>query len=277
MLKRPLLLLVALGDCSSNGTFAPPPEDKSKDVLIHLPGITGELVIDREFVRGIKKAGYQGDVTIVDWTSDNLGIAALYAEKHNAAEAQKLADRIAQVRKDNPRGRIVVSAHSGGNGIAVWALERLPADVRVDDVLLLAPADVRVDDVLLLAPALSPDYDLSNALRHVKGQAHAFTSPYDLFILGAGTMLFRTMDGKRTDSAGRVGFVEPEGADAAQYEKLVQHPYQSSWMKYGNIGDHIGVMSRHFVASVIAPLVVRPEHLVPQPEPASETKHAETE
>jgi pimeloyl-ACP methyl ester carboxylesterase len=223
-------------------------------VLIHLPGITGELSIDREFVRGIQQGGYQGEATIVDWTSGTLGIPALYAEKHNTAEAQKLADRLTQVRKDNPRGRIVLSAHSGGNGIAVWALERLPDGVRVDDVLLLAPA-------------LSPDYDLSKALRHVNGHVYAFTSPYDLFILGAGTLLFRTMDGKHADSAGRVGFVTPEGADAAQYGKLVQQPYQAEWMKYGNIGDHIGVMSRRFVATVIAPLVVRPEQFVPQPEP----------
>jgi hypothetical protein len=227
--------------------------DKSKDVLIHLPGITGELSIDREFVRGMKQAGYQGETTIVDWTSGNFGIPALYAEKHNAREAQQLADRIVQVRKDNPRGRIVLSAHSGGNGIAVWALERLPDEVRIDDVLFLAPA-------------LSPDYDLSNALRHVNGHAYAFTSPYDVFILGAGTLLFRTMDGKRADSAGRVGFVKPQGADDAQYEKLVQNPYKSDWIQYGNIGDHIGVMSRRFVATVIAPLVVRPENVIHQPE-----------
>ena len=247
-----LLLLIA--GCSSNGRFAPPPEDTSKDVLIHLPGITGELVIDREFVRGMKQAGYQGEATILDWTSDNTGIAALYAEKHNAREAEMLAERIVQLRRDNPKGRIVLSAHSGGNGIAVWALERLPDDVRIDDLLLLSPA-------------LSPDYDLSKALRHVSGRAYAFTSPYDLFILGAGTMLFRTMDGKRADSAGRVGFVRPAGADDSQYAKLVQHPYRASWIRYGNIGDHIGVMSRRFVATVIAPLVVRAEDIVPQPEP----------
>src|SRR3954468_12541120 len=124
MLKRPILLLATLFlvGCSSSGTFAPPPEDKSKDVLIHLPGITGELSIDREFVRGMKQAGYQGEASIIDWTSGNLGIPALYAEKHNAAEAQKLAERIVQVRKDNPRGRIVLSAHRCGEGCAGGAL-----------------------------------------------------------------------------------------------------------------------------------------------------------
>jgi hypothetical protein len=262
MSNRPTLLLLILcffcGHCSSGGTPAPPPpaEEKPKDVLIHLPGITGELSIDREFVRGIKQAGYRGEATIVDWTGSNLGLPALYAEKHNAKEAEKLAERIVRVRKENPRGRIVVSAHSGGNGIAVWALERLPEDLKVDDVLLLAPA-------------LSSDYDLTPALRHVNGHVYAFTSPYDVFILGAGTMLFRTMDGKHADSAGRIGFVKPDGADDAQYEKLVQEPYQAAWIKYGNIGDHIGVMSRRFVATVIAPLVVPPEQLVRQPEPAS--------
>ena len=86
-----VIALLFAASCSSRGKFAPPPEDKSKDVLIHLPGITGELVIDREFVRGIKQGGFQGEVTIVDWTLSNTGIGALYAEKDNAKQAQMLA------------------------------------------------------------------------------------------------------------------------------------------------------------------------------------------
>jgi hypothetical protein len=255
-----LLACLVLG-CSSRGKFAPPPRDKSKDVLIHLPGITGELGIDREFVRGIKMGGFQGEVTIVDWTDNDPGLGSLFADKRHVRQAAMLAERIEQVRRDNPCGRLIVSAHSGGNGIAVWALERLPADVHVDDVLLLSPA-------------LSPDYDLSKALRHVDGHVYAFTSPYDFVVLGVGTMLFRTIDGKRTDSAGRVGFVRPPGADPDQYGKLVAKPYQAAWMKYGNIGDHIGVLSKSFVASVLAPLVVPPDEVVKQPEP--EPPHAQT-
>src|SRR5262245_19997054 len=116
------LVLLLLAGCSSNGKFAPWPDDPKKDVLIHLPGITGELAIDREFVRGVKKAGYTGEVTIVDWTEKDPGLGSLFADKRHAKQAEMLCERITQARLDNPRGRIVVSAHSGGNGIAVWAL-----------------------------------------------------------------------------------------------------------------------------------------------------------
>ena len=59
--------------------------------------------------------------------------------------------------------------------------------------------------VFLLASALSPEYDLSKALGHVRGKVYVFTSPGDSLVLGTGTRLFGTIDGIKSDAAGLNG------------------------------------------------------------------------
>ncbi|MGN6507648.1 MAG: hypothetical protein ACTHM6_18985, partial [Tepidisphaeraceae bacterium] len=59
----------------------------------------------------------------------------------------------------------------------------------------------------------------------------------------------------KTDAAGYVGFTMPRTADAAEYAKLTQIPYDSRWMKLGNTGEHIGPMAMPFAAKVLAPLI----------------------
>ena len=127
--------------------------------------------------------------------------------------------------------------------MAIWTLEDLPPQVEVDDVFLLAPA-------------ISPQYDLTAALAHVRGHMFVFSSQGDEVVLGLGCRLLGTMDGVRTDAAGRVGFIRPKNADVEQYKKLVERPYEAAWMHYGNFGDHIGPMSWPFVARFVAPLVI---------------------
>jgi len=175
----------------------------------------------------------------------------------------------------NPNTPITVSAHSAGAGIITWALEQLP------------PED-QIETLLFIAPALSPQYDLSRALAHVRGKVYVIYSPYDSAVLGMGTKMFGTVDGLKVEAAGKVGFKPPPTADEQEYEKLVQIPYQSVWVKLGNIGDHIGGLSRPFARAVLAPLLehgelptakeataTRTEPLsIPPPLPASATAPA---
>jgi pimeloyl-ACP methyl ester carboxylesterase len=169
--------------------------------------------------------------------------------KRNQAEAQKVADLIIDHIRKQPASPIILSGHSGGTGIAVWALEKLPADIKIDKLILLASA-------------LSPDYDLRLALSHVKSQCYSFCSENDLIVLGAGTKMLGTIDGKKVEAAGRCGFCLPAGADLAQYDKLIQKPYDKSWLQYHNVGDHMGCMMRPFAQSILAPLIL------PLPRPA---------
>jgi len=212
--------------------------------LLHIPGIAGEARIDHMLIDGIKAGGFKGKIEIYDWTGDKPGIAALMNRKRNDEQAQKIADKVIARRKLNPEAQIVLTGHSGGTGLIVFALEKLPADVKVDGVLMLSPA-------------LSPEYDLSTALAHVDGRMYVFSSTLDYFVLGIGTKLFGTMDRKKGDSAGRVGFTQPKDAkEPRQYDKLVSCPYHKAWLKYGNIGDHITVMSEAFSKHILTPLIL---------------------
>lgn len=246
LLLFPLLLLVA--GCKNHGdrtraadtdlpALVPPP----RAYLLHLPGIGGKRSIDRMLTEGLVQGGMDANVEIYDWTDTDAGLNALYAQKRHAHEADVAARKITEQFRADPRTRIYVSGHSGGTAIALWALERLPPDVKIESLLMLASA-------------MSPAYDLSPALRHVRGRAYALYSPYDP-VLGIGTRLFGTIDGVKTDAAGRVGFTMPLGADAKQYEKLVQIGYDPAWIPLSNIGDHIGPMMRPFAREVLAPLL----------------------
>lgn len=223
---------------------APEKVDASHAYLLHVPGIAGETTIDHTLVDGIHDGGFKGKIEIYDWTGDHKGISALVNRERNDHEAQKIADKIAEHRKQDPKGQILLTAHSGGTGLVIFALEKLPKDVMVDGVLLLSPA-------------LSPNYDLSRALSHIRGRLYCFSSTMDVFVLGLGTKVFGTIDGQKGESAGRVGFVKPEHpAVPAEYQKLVDCPYEKAWMRFGNIGDHVSVMSQAFAEKVLSPLVL---------------------
>lgn len=238
-----LLVGVVRPGPATAGPATAPAVDFSHAWLLHLPGIGGELPVDHDLVDGLKEGGWKGPLTIYDWTENDPGLDALRNHKRNIREAGKIADMIeTRVRKD-PKVRIIVTSHSGGTGLAVWALEKLPDDVQVQDLLLLASA-------------LSPGYDLSHALKHVRGHAYVFYSQGDAVVLGTGTKMFGTIDGVRSQAAGLVGFEVPKGADRALYRKLVQKPYDQGWEVYGHFGNHIGCMSESFADHVLAPIVI---------------------
>jgi pimeloyl-ACP methyl ester carboxylesterase len=221
--------------------------------VLHLPGIGGERSLDRMLVHGLALGGFAHTDTY-DWTERDPGLNALLAIRRNQAQAKVIARRITTFARANPGVPIHLIAHSGGTGVAAWALEALPPDVQVHTLVLLASA-------------LSPDYDLSAALRHVAHKAYAFTSLNDTLVLGAGTRMFGTIDGKKVEAAGRVGFVVPAGADLKQYDKFTQFHYDPAWMQFDNVGDHIGPMHRRFAEQVLAPLMLRGQ--LPPTEPAT--------
>lgn len=218
---------------------------ESKDVwLLHLPGIGGEMPIDHNMTAGLRDGGYPGAIEIYDWTEHDPGLAALLAHERNEREANQIAAMIEKRLKENPNLEITLTSHSAGTGLAVWALEKLPEKMQVQTLVLLASA-------------LSPRYDLTAALKHVRGKAYSYYSNGDTIVLGAGTKMFGTVDGVKSESAGLAGFSAPKGSDPKQYEKLVQVPYDKQWLRYGDTGDHIGCMSRSFAKHVLAPVVIQ--------------------
>ena len=222
-----------------------PLADKPKPWVLHLNGIGGERSIDHSLVRGLREGGLEAEFEIYDWTGADIGIPALTNVGLHKREARRIADIILQQYKADPKRPIHLTGHSGGAGILTYALE-------------LLPDDVKVESIIMLAPALSPQYDLSKALAHVNGQCYVFTSIFDVAVLSAGTKVFGTIDGIRSEAAGLKGFVQPgKAADPDQYKKLVHFPYHKSWAKkYGNLGSHISCMSARFVRSYVAPVLL---------------------
>jgi hypothetical protein len=245
-----LTLLITLAGCQ--GPAAPPTLSEQlspgSTYLLHLPGISGDTPFDREWIKALRAGGAADRVELYDWTCADPGLDALHAISRNRIEAAKVARILAARRASNPTGKLILTSESGGTAVAVWALEMLPKGTMVDDAVLIAPA-------------VSPRYDLSAALSHVRGKLYSFSSPGDWFVLGLGTQIFGTMDGKNVQAAGYVGFHRPCRPDQRQYAKLVEMRYDPGWAKYGDFGIHTGGMSVVFAREFIAPLLVRDERL----------------
>jgi pimeloyl-ACP methyl ester carboxylesterase len=230
---------------------------------VHLPGIAGTTDFDKWWVTGLGEGGVGDHLEVYDWTRPNVWIPALYAYDHNRSEARVIATRIAAKLRKDPEARIVLTAWSGGCQVAVWALENLPEEVKVQSLMLVAPS-------------ITPTYDLSRALRHVRGSLFTLTSPGDFVVLGLGTSLFGTSDGTHSLAAGLVGFARPESGDRAEYRKVRQMPWDLAWMQYGDFGDHTGGMGKDFAKHVLAPMLREDQRrLTPQIQNPVNAIHAE--
>jgi hypothetical protein len=236
-------------------------------LLLHLPGIGGPRMCDHRMLAGLRDGGVKANFVICDWTENDPGIAALQGYARNHRQAQRIAYLILAHVAADPDSPIYLTAHSGGCGLAVWALEKLPPNVKLQTVILIAPA-------------LSPTYNLTMALQHVDGKMYAFSSLLDTVVLETGTRLFGTIDGVQTAAAGFGGFVQPPGADPLIYQNLIQRTYQHDWARYNDFGDHIGAMSRPFAKAILAPLIVPAQASTTQPSDSSaraETRNPKSE
>lgn len=257
-----LALLLTAGCQADQPSAAAPSADQpvaahqAEPYVLHLPGIAGLLPVDESLMRGLRDGGVTGTIVCYDWTAEDRGLRALSDSVRHARQAEVVAQILAEIRRNEPDRPVYLIGHSGGAGIAVWALERLPADVMIRGLILLAPA-------------LSPTYDLRPALSHVDGQAYALVSEHDPVL--AATRWFGTIDRVNVEAAGRVGFVPPEGVET--YDNLVQVPYRREWIKYGHIGDHIGMMTSRFAAAILAPLITGETDAAPELAGSSQDSH----
>jgi hypothetical protein len=227
---------------------------------LHLPGIGGERMIDHLLVRGLRQAGLKARSEIYDWTGPDVGLRALSNASRHQEQARIIAEMLTRQHRAEPQTPILLTGHSAGSGMAVWALEKLEDDVHIQTLVLIAPA-------------LSPTYDLSPALRRVSGRAYAITSVHDS-VLGTGTRMLGTVDRIRTDAAGRVGFTVPEApAFPQEYDKLVPVPYEPRFLRLGHVGDHIGAMLSPFARHILAPLILQGR--LPEPESNDQAEDAD--
>lgn len=280
--QRRLLILTLLPAAWIPGTAAGglldrpttrPTTARQPAYVIHVPGVAGPMRIDRRLADGIAEGGDDGfveEVEIFNWVGDRRGLPAVFGIEENKRQARLLAEHLLQLKREQPDRPVLITAHSGGTAIVAWALELLPelaaGEGEWDDVedgqggeepanVPPLPEGLKVDGVVLLASGLSGGFDLSPALANVKGQVFHLSSDADNFILGAGTMIFGTLDRVRGLAAGKTGFLLPTGLDALAYANFAEIAYDLAWRDLGHFGDHEGMMTRAFAKTVVIPLL----------------------
>jgi hypothetical protein len=195
------------------------------------------------YVMGAKKLPYV--VKVIPW---GHGLGRWHADLTNAenrdAKARSIADEVRAFRAGRPGAPVFLVGKSGGTGLVVKALEGLD--------------EGSVDVAVLISPAISPAYDLTRALRTVRREMVVFWSPLDVFVLGAGTRIFGTIDRIKSVSAGLVGFRPPSpGTDEQKeaYARLRQVRWGPKMASTGYLGGHVGPDSPAFLRKYVVPLL----------------------
>jgi hypothetical protein len=234
------LFILAIGGCAT-----PVYHPDAPNTVIVVPGVGGDGPSIARVVHALDDEGDPDCLQVLEWGYHlplffiNISDTGL----HQRTE-QRLALLITQWRRMHPGSRIVLIGHSAGCGVILGAMPRLD------------PGIGPVGPVILMAPAVSPAYDLSAALPHVN-ILHVFYSEYDVIWQGIGPWIFGLYDGEHGSGAGRVGFTA-SGLSPDLKKKLVEHPFQWSWLDMGNYGGHFGAISHGFMTQIIKPLIDAP-------------------
>lgn len=238
------LAAAVLGGCSTSQEYVNPVSLENGLVIV-LPGIEGRSSLNENICAGLKLGGVSWAVELYDWTYRYFSpFYNLRAEERNHRKAAELVAHIAQYQKAHPGCPVVLVAHSGGGAIAIWALEKM------------AP-NVSIKGVVLINVALSREYDLCKALEHVEQGIVNFSSEKDNILLGMGTTIFATMDGKHESSAGMTGFLPPTTLPRIYDEKLFEIAWSESMGVYSShSGGHFASSNEDFVSRYVAPFVL---------------------
>jgi pimeloyl-ACP methyl ester carboxylesterase len=209
------------------------------NLVLMLPGVEGGSWQLTSVVDGLHDAGVRQEIEIIPWGKWPLSsMDNLMNHEANLERAKKISERIAAHRQTHPSSSITLVGYSGGGGIAVMVAEALPENVSIDRLILIAAA-------------VSPEYDLTKVLSHVRGNMVNFYSENDWFMLGWGTQTFGTIDRKNTAAAGRIGFVDAAGKPR-ESQQIKQIEWRPDWARLGHWGGHIGWLARPWAREVLA-------------------------
>lgn len=239
-LNRHSCALLGLGACLALTTgcattsFGPA---AARGITFYCPGAGNIDFGDAGVRKGLKAAGYEGQVATVMWTV-SFNPAIDQALRINARlGGSRLANEIKQYKRQHPEGPVTLIGLSAGSGVALWALEDLPSGMMVENVVLLGSS-------------LNHRYDISKALPHIKGKIYNFYSSNDAILAGP-MLVFGTIDGVfGVEGAGAVGLHPPRGA-----ERVVNLPWKPEYASYGYNGGHTDSTSPRFVQQFISPYV----------------------
>ena len=227
------------------------PARLDRGLTLVLPGIESESVFTHGMCNGLQTGGLPGAIGVFNWglPFPQGYLANLTWLERNRRRAGDLAREIGAYQDAFPGRPVHLVAQSGGAGIAVFAVEALPAGRQIDALVLLGAA-------------LSPTYNLSRALAKVRQGVLNSYSRRDTFVLGWGTRLFGTTDRQFTRAAGCTGFQTPAGLTPEEERlyaaKLVQLPWTREMAESGrHYGGHTSSGSATHLAECIAPWMLR--------------------
>lgn len=216
-------------------------------MVLVLPGIDGRTLLSLNIALGLADGGVQSCIEIVDWTTGLLPLALYHLRSRRMHEsgAREVAARIVEYRERYPGRPIHIIGYSGGGGVALYALDELPADRQVTSAILVGAA-------------VSPGFDVRSLLAKTERGIWNYYSPLDCLFLGAVTSVFGTVDGKHTFSAGAVGF-RKAGDELSEHPSaergLHQCEFHPAMLRQFHLGGHFGWSNRVFVAEEIAPRI----------------------
>jgi len=192
---------------------------------------------------GLRAAGYKGRFVTYSWSSF-LGPAQDHLiNARSKLIARGLTHKIQRARAKDAKSPINLMALSAGTAVVLSAIEQLSHNVQVDYVVLLSPS-------------VSSRHDLTAALKHIRGRLYATNSPHD----GIVSALVVNADGIGGPPAGRVGFRLPKKATKTTktaYQRVINLPWQPSYVAYDWDGGHTAVAHAKFVQGVIAPRILQ--------------------
>ena len=240
--------MMRLGLVLMSSIFLASPAFATEPHFIVLPGVEGSSVFERNIVAGLKQTHPNSTYEVYDWTTGHLYRMLYHARGYNRNQrvAGQLAQHILALQTEQPDRPIIVVGHSGGGAMTVLALE-------------LLPPGVQIQQAILLAPYMAPNHELTAALEHTIYGIDVFTSPFDLVVLGAATMVVGTLDRVHMPAAGLTGFYAPRTVDAAGQtvysEKLHQHGYEMGMLRTGHYGGHFSCTLPEFVNRYVSPVL----------------------
>lgn len=247
-----LLFAATMVGCSQNGGGSQVNMSSSHGDVYYLDGAGGGGVISnwgRGVKSGLTSAGFNGAFVEPRWET-GMGVFAdqVASDAYKRQKAAETARMIQSARNANPDAPITLMGLSAGTAVAVFTLEALPQDCRVDNVVLLGAS-------------ISDDYDLTQALKRVNGRMYVFTSENDA-VLNFAVPLAGTADRQAGSdpSAGLNGFVVPAGAPLETrrlYSKVTNVAWRTSFEQDGDFGGHTDTTQPRFVRDHIAPIVMQ--------------------
>ena len=209
---------------------------------------------------GLEDGGYQGAVSNHRWSltfNPALDQTLRFIAK---GSGEALGREITSYLKKYPKADANIIALSAGTGVGIWAIENVQPPCKVNNYVMLGAS-------------LSSRYDVSKALKNMKGDIYVYYTSSDPVLQGPVRAL-GTIDGTFDDSAGLVGLRGPNSSS----RQVVNIARRAEHAAYGWTGGHADCTNRQFVARYLSKHIVTrgaaPEQKQPAPEENKALAHS---